>query len=1596
MTLVQTPEAAPGHTDEPRRRGPGWIAILLTLAAIAIAALALAPTGSKAIYVLVGVGATVLVLWSISDLIGPPIAAAVDRVRPKKVEGLRPFSKARTAVGIVIAALAAGALAFVVADAGTKVMYGLVALVLLTVGLWLIAPALELLVDTEPAPYRPPLPRRKGPDRVDLDEATDLAEVLDDEGRPDAVVDLRDHDWKDPKQLKAEQWEAMGLAPETQFAQRGCLSRATAMFLAVMAAGIVAFLAAQMGSKALLALAGGILVVACIVRARDKALFMVFLTVCSLTFLLHKSFGPQDLTLSGGAPAVYVTSFDALLLLLYALWVGEGTFVADVRAAWHRRILWVPLLGAVLLLPSMLVAGGDTWHSLAELVRMSWMYLLFFYVAVRVRSRPMVWAILGGLGVFAAVEFVVVILQWKTGGVLGLSFLGVPTQLTSRTTDTSALGRPFGTIIHPVFMGAAMGALGLLAFAFGLTLKRSLTKVAALAITAGCVLCLYLSHTRAALVAFVAVLLGMIIVAIAHKQLSWQTVGRVVLALLIGAAVFFPQLEARFEENFGTGHFSEEVTSRYQLNDLAGRMIAEHPALGVGLNNFEVVMGPYENHGIIFINNPVHNLYLLYLAETGIVGLAGLLIVGVAMYNVALRLARSRDRLLGGVGLGVSGAMAFLFIEELLGFSLRQDQPLALYWILAGLAVACYRMSGLEGWRRPRHQRGAGRPGTGGRAKGGDGAPSESVWVPAYAAGSRPGDGPSRSNAPSNEAEGELVGSSRRGPIARTVAWRRRRREVRVDLALGRAAHQLAHELRSQQPASPGFELPSDLARSLRDLPVIPTVGTPRPTARGPVLLGRPRPIAIPAVGAGARPPWIPRSFERRSYAGRFRFGLALVLAVALLGAGLQRSQSAQASSSVPIAQMRIVFAASSPRWAPHFSEGIYTANGDGTDLRPLLVSTDGTTLYNWPQFAMGGTKIVFTVRNGPPISKEDHFGRYENLWIMNADGSGKRPLTNYKFRSAQPKVSPDGRSVVFTGENPQAPLTGVYKLDLVTLEATNLSQVTQPDGAADADPKWTPDGKIVMSSTTTSQHGTAVDEIDADGSNRQVVVNDGNFNTDAEVSPDGSAVAYSAFQGSNPVLPGQAPDPLNPDDLQLNPEQWIVTVRDLRTGATLAHLTQGQGCLSTTVTCAPGDSSGWKPLWSPDGKTIAWTGRLNLSTTCICAADADGSHPRVLIKSSDLMIKWFDWTAPGGQVPPTAVTDSQIGSKKVSSRLLISSDDLRNESPRVLDEPVDMMGDDNAGTGTVASPSGASWDAGRTEFAFVGNIAPLTAYQLDHPQYGPPPPPGQHVHEHFTLQEIDPQNARYEVGPTTAQKQIFLHRADGTIVQLTTPWTEDWRDAINNGDVRSNTDPVLSPDGRYVVFTNHSGLTGESFLLRMDLKTGSVLNLTNGTAGAEQVDDAVPKWSPDSTKIAFTWTEGANTDVFVMNASDGKAVTHVTDDNGYDMDPAWSPDGSYLVFSRHDGNLQPTPAELDSLIGLPRTGWSLVKVDVATGRQTVLTRPGDSPTWRPVVAPEGDRIDFIGWKYRTLDIFWTTPSGAPVKPLLITPLINESSVDWK
>jgi O-antigen ligase len=639
----------------------------LTVAA-GVAAAVVASFGTMGLYGALAVMGVGILAYRLRGQLAPVFEDAVRRARDVANDPRVPAARyPRAWAGTVV--LGASLVAVAAVTAGTKVAIAAAALPMVAAGAWLAWPLIRELT------LRPPedlLPRPSG--------IGGTAASADSKRRP--------------------AWVAPGGV------QRSDLPGATVFGAAivVLSAGGVGFLAAGLGFKGLLVAVGASLAGAAYLLVRDRTTFGMFATTVSLTFVLHKSLSAQALNVAGGAISIFVTTFDMMLLGLYGLWLMEGTMLADLRVGMRRRIMWLPLIGALLLLPSLLV-GRSPLLAFSELTRMGWMYLLFVYVAIRVRTRRQVEVILLGLGVFAAIEVVVIALQWRTGGVLGLSFLGVPTELGERVTDAATLGRPFGTIIHPVIMGAAMAAVGLLALSVALARKNGLARTFAWFTVVGALGAMYVAHTRGPMVAAILVGFGLVAHAWRRGDVTSRQMRRVAMVGVICGVAALPVLIPKFEENFGTSHFFEEVNSRQELNVIGFQMWEDHPVVGVGLNNFEQVMGPYQAYGVIFPNYPVHNLYLLYLAETGVVGFIGLLVTTVTLVVPGVRLARSRDSLYASIGRGVVAAVVFFAIEELLSFSLRQDIPLAIMWLMAGLAIAGLNLAERDGERLRRPSR---------------------------------------------------------------------------------------------------------------------------------------------------------------------------------------------------------------------------------------------------------------------------------------------------------------------------------------------------------------------------------------------------------------------------------------------------------------------------------------------------------------------------------------------------------------------------------------------------------------------------------------------------------------------------------------------------------------------------------------------------------------------------------------------------------------------------------------------------------------------------------------------------------------------------
>jgi acylaminoacyl-peptidase len=104
------------------------------------------------------------------------------------------------------------------------------------------------------------------------------------------------------------------------------------------------------------------------------------------------------------------------------------------------------------------------------------------------------------------------------------------------------------------------------------------------------------------------------------------------------------------------------------------------------------------------------------------------------------------------------------------------------------------------------------------------------------------------------------------------------------------------------------------------------------------------------------------------------------------------------------------------------------------------------------PQISPDGKQVVF-VRQFADIMEDR---RRSNLWIVNADGSGARPLTTGKFSDASPRWSPDGTQLAFISDREGTPQ--VFRLWLNSGQMAKVTRLTAPPAGI----AWSPDGKWI------------------------------------------------------------------------------------------------------------------------------------------------------------------------------------------------------------------------------------------------------------------------------------------------------------------------------------------------------------------------------------------------------------------------------------------------------------------------------------------------------------------------------------------------------
>jgi Tol biopolymer transport system component len=149
----------------------------------------------------------------------------------------------------------------------------------------------------------------------------------------------------------------------------------------------------------------------------------------------------------------------------------------------------------------------------------------------------------------------------------------------------------------------------------------------------------------------------------------------------------------------------------------------------------------------------------------------------------------------------------------------------------------------------------------------------------------------------------------------------------------------------------------------------------------------------------------------------------------------------------------------------------IYSMNIDGSDVVRL---TDTVGYDGGPFFSPDGTQIIFRARHP---SDPGEIADYSSLladglirpsklevWVMDADGSNKRQVTDLGVAAFAPYFHPSGEKIIFSS-NYGDPSGREFEIFMINLDGTGLERITHSEGF-DGFPMFSPDGtKLVFCS---------------------------------------------------------------------------------------------------------------------------------------------------------------------------------------------------------------------------------------------------------------------------------------------------------------------------------------------------------------------------------------------------------------------------------------------------------------------------------------------------------------------------------------------------
>ena len=305
---------------------------------------------------------------------------------------------------------------------------------------------------------------------------------------------------------------------------------------------------------------------------------------------------------------------------------------------------------------------------------------------------------------------------------------------------------------------------------------------------------------------------------------------------------------------------------------------------------------------------------------------------------------------------------------------------------------------------------------------------------------------------------------------------------------------------------------------------------------------------------------------------------------------------SARIGAGGPVGTSRIAYLRGS--WSPFNGSTspnlleLDIINADGSGLRRLARDSGAA-----PEWSPDGRKLVFGKRPKRSGAACRPAGRCaDEIYVINADGTGLRRLTRNAASDGEPVWSPDGRRIAFIRDRDRH-TANIYVMNADGSGQRRLTPTLHRQTGGWVELRWSPDWTKIAFVDSAGHLGVPdIFVMNADGSGLRNVTNTATTSFGSAWSPDGRRIAYLDYEG-------------------------------LRGASAPLYVVNADGTGKQRLT-GPVMVDLGPPSWSPDGRTLAFTGRGG----DIYTVRADGTGLRKLTRGPGWDVG-ADWSPDGRRI---------------------------------------------------------------------------------------------------------------------------------------------------------------------------------------------------------------------------------------------------------------------------------------------------------------------------------------------------------------------------